>query len=357
MTEILKRKRASVGLTASELAAAKVTPDTRADSLFTHAKLGCNATQVTLHSLIPSWYRSDTCVTVFDRESFTPEQQARIPEINPYYRPCSRALNSLAYAIEYTEAPTLLTGLPSVGKSSLVEFFCAITNRPFFRFNYNGTMDSSSLLGTQSASGGSTHWHDGVITEALKVPHSVLLHDEWTFAPPEVLAALQYVLERNGKLILADKPGTTEEKTIRPAEGCRMVFADNTRGAGDVTGKFVGTQVQNSATLDRIGTFIEVNFLAEENEIEMLSAMFPDATYRLVGSLVRTANLCRMAYSQGNLSTVLSLRVLCSWLQHALNLQDVDKALDLAFINRLDSKSEQQAVKSFLDVTMGTRKK
>jgi cobaltochelatase CobS len=181
----------------------------------------------------------------------------------------------------------------------------------------------------------------------------VLLHDEWTFAPAEVIAAMQYLLERNGKLILADKPGTVADKTVYPAQGMRMVFADNTRGNGDTTGRFVGTQPQNSATIDRIGTFIEVNFLSENDEIAMLKGMYPQATDRLLKSYVQVANLSRNAYTQGNVSTIMSLRVLSSWIQHSLNLKDIEKALDIAFLNRFDSEAERQVIKGFLTVTMG----
>jgi cobaltochelatase CobS len=290
----------------------------------------------------------DLLVTVGDTSRYTESQAARIPDINPVYRPNMQTLFLLAYAIESGRGPSMLTGLPSVGKSSLVEFYCAITKRPFYRFNYNGTMDASSLLGTQSASGGSTHWHDGMITEAIQCPDAVLLHDEWTFAPAEVVAALQYLLEVNGKLILADKPGTVADKTIRPAENVRMVFADNTKGQGDVTGKFIGTQPQNTATLDRIGTFIEVKFMAEADEIAMVMHNFPSATKRMVQSIVKTANMCRQAYEQGNLGTIVSQRVVASWTQHAINLSDLHLGLELAFLNRLDSETEKQTVLGFL---------
>lgn len=317
------------------------------------------AGKVLLSSLVPSWDwkrkdLQDVYVTLGNADDYSEAQKSRIPSVNPYYRPNLDALTALAYAIEETDTPSLLTGPPSVGKSSLIEYFASITGRPFYRFNYNGTMDSSSLLGTQSASAGSTHWHDGMITEAIQVPYAIIGHDEWTFAPAEVIAALQYLLEKNGKLILADKPGTVADKTVYPAKGVRMVFADNTRGNGDATGKFIGTQPQNSATIDRIGTFIEVRFLPEHEEVAMLKGMYPEATDRLLGSCVKIANLCRFAFMQGNVSTILSLRVLTSWIQHALNLQDVDKALELAFLNRFDSEQERQTIKGFVNVTMGT---
>lgn len=347
-------KKGAAGL--SEEAAPTTTEPPKADPLFTHT-FTPPAHKVLLSSLVPSWDKrrkvADVWVTLGDPSTYTESQRTRIPTVNPHYMPNLEALSAMAYAIEDTNTPTMLTGKPSVGKSSLVEYFCAVTGRPFYRFNYNGTMDSSSLLGTQSASGGSTHWHDGLITEAIQCPDAILLHDEWTFAPAEVVAALQYLLEVNGKLVLADKPGAVEDKIIYPADNVRMVFADNTRGNGDVSGKYVGTQPQNSATIDRIGTFIEVKFLSEQDEAKMLKGMYPQATDRLITSCVKVANLCRKGFDDGQISTVMSLRVLCSWIQHALNLQDLDKALELAFLNRFDNEGERQAIKEFVTVTIG----
>lgn len=352
--KIMANKGRVAGVDSSTEATPADAPKT--DPLFTHTTEP-TAGKAKLSSLVPSWDKRrkvpDVWVTLGDPSTYTEAQRARIPTVNPHYMPNLDALSAMAYAIEDTNTPTMLTGKPSVGKSSLVEYFCAVTGRPFYRFNYNGTMDSSSLLGTQSATGGSTHWHDGLITEAIQCPDAVLLHDEPTFAPAEVIAALQYLLEVNGKLILADKPGAVEDKLIYPAQGVRHVFADNTRGNGDVTGKYVGTQPQNSATIDRIGTFIEVKFLSEQDEAKMLKGMYPQATDRLINSCVKVANLCRKGFDDGQISTVMSLRVLCSWIQHALNLQDIDKALELAFLNRFDNEGERQAIKEFVTVTIG----
>ena len=312
---------------------------------------------VRLSTLVPNWNAAkapiDPWVRVFDPSGYSEDVKARVPEVDKFYRPNMEAICLMAYALEDSDTGIFLSGLPSVGKSSLAQYFAAITNRPFYRFNYNGTQDAAALLGTQSAKDGSTHWHDGLITEAIKVPNAILLHDEPMMAPAEVLAALQYVLERNGKLLLAEKPGDAKDKIVTPAKGVRMIFADNTKGNGDVTGKFVGTQPANSATLDRLGTFIEVHFLDEQDEVELLKGMFPHATPKLLTACVKVANLCRSAYAQGQLSIIMSQRVVYAWMQHALNLRNLDKSLEIAYLNRFDDSAEKEAVKGFLNVVVG----
>lgn len=312
---------------------------------------------VMLSSLVPNWKKQkglqDVRVKLIPLSEQSEDAKARIPEIDPFYMPNLKALSLLAYSIENTSSATLLTGPASVGKSSLVQYYCAITNRPFFRFNYNGTMDASSLLGTMSASNGSTTWHDGLIAEAIKVPHAVVLNDEWTTCPAEVMMAQQYLLEPNGKLLLPDKPGNATDKFIKPAEGVRFVFADNTKGNGDPTGKYVGTQPQNNATLDRIGTFIYVDFLNQPDEVAMLKKRFPEATDKLMQATVQVANLCRTAYNQGGLNVQLSSRVLVSWITHSLLLSDYEQALEIAYLNRFDSDAERQTVEGFIKTVFG----
>ena len=313
---------------------------------------------VMLSTLVPNWKKlknvSDVRVKLHMLSEYDENAKARIPEIDSFYRPNLKALSQLAYAIENTESSTLLTGPASVGKSSLVQYYCAITNRPFFRFNYNGTMDSSSLLGTMSASNGSTQWHDGLIAEAIQVPNAVILNDEWTLCPAEVMMAQQYLLEPNGKLLLPDKPGNATDKFIKPAPGVRFVFADNTKGNGDPTGKYVGTQPQNNATLDRIGTFIYVDFLNQPDEVAMLKARFPEATDKLMNAMVQVANLCRTSYNQGGLNVQLSSRVLVSWITHSMLLQDYEQALEIAYLNRFDSDAERQTVEGFVRTVFGS---
>lgn len=312
---------------------------------------------ILLSKLVPNWKStkgvSNLKVRLFNLSDYTEEELVHIPEIDPFYRPNLKALTQLAYAVEHTDMPILLTGMASVGKTSLMKYFAAITNRPFYRINFNGSMDSSSILGTVSASAGSTEWHDGFLTEAIKIPNAIIGLDEWTVCPPEIIMSLQNVLERNGRLMLTDKPGDAQDKIVHPANGVRFILADNTRGNGDTSGKYVGTQPQNSATLDRIGTFIQVDFLNRNDEVDMLMASFPLATKKLVDCMVQVANLCRTSYNQDNLSVQLSSRVLYSWLNHALNLLEYRESLEIAYINRFDSDAEKQAVWGFVDQVFG----
>lgn len=314
--------------------------------------------KIRLSSLVPTWDHTRGTSDPWITPPCSDDTYAiHVPAPMPWYRPNQETLSELAYALEYNGGvPTMITGDPSVGKSSIVQYYCSIMRRPFFRFNYSEGLDSTALLGTQrvvaTPTGPETQWHDGFVTEAIQIPGAIILHDEMT-AAGSVLMAYQRLFEKNGVLILNEKPGSAEDKVIVPAANVSHVIADNTRGLGDSTGKFLGTQVLNTATLDRIGTFITMDFLPREDESAMLHALYPSVNPKIVQGLVRVAEACRTAYRQGNLPVPMSSRVMQSCLQHLTHCGNLDKALRLAFLNRFDSDSDVQAVLKIKSDIMG----
>jgi hypothetical protein len=81
---------------------------------------------VLLSTLIPNWQDrkgiKDVKVRVFKREDYSPEALARIPDINPAYRPNLKAISELAYAVDHTETPVLMTGPASMERWTQVPY-------------------------------------------------------------------------------------------------------------------------------------------------------------------------------------------------------------------------------------------
>lgn len=311
------------------------------DIFFTSKESDPPAGKVRLSSLVPSWDDKrgtmDPWVTVFD----TPHPLTPGPMQG--YRPNQDSLAQLAYSVENTDVPVWLSGDASVGKSSLCRYLAHITNRPFGRVNFNGHITSEDIIGKQSYTGGELKWHDGIIPEMMQIPHAILLLDEPTAAPAEIQLSLQYALERDGKLLLTGKPCDASEAFITPAEDFHFLLADNTVGMGDSTGRFIGTQPQNSAWLDRMGTFIMVDWLSAKDEAAMLTGLYPVISNTLAEKIVSVANLLRAGMKQGQLSVSMSMRVTQAWCMHAVNLRDVKQGFVLAFLNRLDNAAEREA--------------
>ena len=197
------------------------------------------------------------------------------------------------------------------------------------------------IFGQLVAKDGSTYWVDGAVTEAVRYG-AVFAWDEWDVTPPEISMGLQWLLEEDSKLFLKEMPGAAVDKFIEPHKDFRLVALGNTQGQGDDTGSHAGTNVQNTATLDRFGTTIRIGYLPEKIEIGMLTAKVGKGLEeKVIGNLVKLAGLVRQGYQQGQLSLTLSPRSLisiCRKMQYNLSLED---SLDLVYANKLTSMQQK----------------
>lgn len=234
---------------------------------------------------------------------------------------------------------TLITGPTGSGKSSLVKYVCAKLNRPFIRINMSGDVESSSLFGTLVVRDGATVWEDGAITEAVKYG-AVCLVDEWELMPAEIAMGMQNLLEDGGYLYLKEKPGTSADRTIIPAEGFRLIFAGNTVGQGDTSGAFSGVGVQNTATIDRFTNTVRLNYLHSKHEIAIITSK-TGVSDKDAASMVKVASLVRAAYDQGKIGLTMSPRTLINW-GRKCGRYGMQRAFEVSFLDKLiddDSKS------------------
>jgi cobaltochelatase CobS len=244
----------------------------------------------------------------------------------------------------------LCYGPTGAGKSSLVEQLCARTGRPFIRINCTGDMDSSMIFGQLTAKDGSTVWLDGPATEAVRYG-AVFAWDEWDVTPPEISMGLQWLLEDKGKLFLKDMPGTSKDKLIEPHPQFRIVAIGNTQGQGDETGAHSGTNVQNSATLDRFSTSVFVDYLPPKVEEEMiLKKCGKIITKAATKELVKLANLIRQGYKSGQFTLTMSPRTLlgiCRKLDMGLSLRE---SFNLVYLNKLNDTQKKVADELFTKI-------
>ena len=272
-----------------------------------------------------------------------------VPSTNPDYVIDAEIAANILRAWELDEK-VLCYGPTGAGKSSLVEQLCALTNRPFVRINCTGDMDSSMIFGQLTAKDGSTIWVDGAVTDAVKYG-AVFAWDEWDVTPPEISMGLQWLLEDEGKLFLKEMPGSTKDKQITPHEHFRLVAIGNTQGQGDDTGAHAGTNVQNSATLDRFGTAVYINYLNPAVEEKMLMSKWGRViTGKTAKELVKLANLVRQGYQAGQFNLTISPRSLfsiCKKLSHGSTLK---KAYTVVYLNKLNDTQRKVADELFIKI-------
>jgi len=288
----------------------------------------------------------DFPVTVFADYPWDERIASFIPEINEHYVIDKQLASDILMAWELNEK-VLCYGPTGAGKSSLIEQLCARTGRPFVRVNCTGDMDSSMIFGQLTAKDGSTIWVDGAVTEAVKYG-AVFAWDEWDVTPPEISMGLQWLLEDDGKLFLKEMPGSTKDKQIIPHEHFRIVAIGNTQGQGDDTGAHAGTNVQNSATLDRFGTAVFVDYLHPLIEEKMLMNKWPTTINgRAAKELVKLANLIRQGYKANQFNLTISPRSLFGMCRKISSGSTLKKAFTLVYLNKLNDTQRKVAEELF----------
>lgn len=117
--------------------------------------------------------------------------------------------------------------------------------------------------------------------------------------------------------------------------GFQIIGTANTGGKGDTNGNYTGTEILNTAFLDRFPVVIKADYLPEDKEQEMLKNRFPKAKPEQVKKLVKFAGEMRDAFKKGNLSLTLSTRKLIEILRLE-QMVGLDRALELALTGWLD---------------------
>jgi MoxR-like ATPase len=152
--------------------------------------------------------------------------------------------------------------------------------------------------------GGETVWVDGPVIVAMK-RGGILLLDEVDLGTVKIMC-LQPVLE--GKAIFLKKTNTW----VKPEKGFNVFLTGNTKGRGDDTGKFVGTNSMNEAFLDRVPETVEQDYPSEVVETKIVKGVLnylgvtDQDDFAVV--IVKWAQAIRKSYAEGAVEDVVTTR-------------------------------------------------
>src|ERR1700716_455616 len=202
----------------------------------------------------------------------------------------------------------MICGYHGTGKSTHVEQVAARLNWPCIRVNLDSHISRIDLIGKDAIVIRDglqvTEFRGGILPWALQ--HNIaLVFDEYDAGRPDVMFVIQRVLEVSGRLTLLD-----QNKVIKPHPSFRLFSTANTVGLGDTSGLYHGTHQINQRQSDRWSIVASLNYLAHDEEVEIVLAKAPH--YRttegrdIVNKMVRLADLTRNAFANGDLSTVMS---------------------------------------------------
>lgn len=265
------------------------------------------------------------------------KQDQYVPAVNDTYVYNPEELKSVLLGLEMS-IPTYVWGHKGSGKSELWEQVAARTGRPMIRLQHTVNTEESHIVGQWTVKDGETVFAFGPLPQAM-MNGWLYLADEYDFALPSVLAVYQAVLE--GKPLYI-KDGPEDKRVIKPHPAFRIVGTGNTNGAGDDTGLYQGTSVQNSANYDRWGMVIHKQYMDKEDEQAILMQRTNLAKDE-AEKMVRFGTLIREAYAGGKLSDTISPRALINATRIGMAKGSFRKGIQYAFSNKLSLVEQKTA--------------
>lgn len=228
-----------------------------------------------------------------------------IPELLPSFIPPAFVADIIA-GVRLGQ-PIFIYGPTGCAKTESVRWICNKFHLPLLSVTGHARLDYDDLIGHHSIQDGTLTWVDGPLTFALR-NGATFCFDEVTLCPPETLVGLHGILDRH-PLIIAQ---TNEVVPVHPQ--FRMIFTDNTNGAGDETGMYLGTTRQNEALLNRC-FFVKADYLQPAQEKSLLESHVQSKGYSLpeeiISGMVKFAEDCRSP--KQDLQVSVSVRDLHRW--------------------------------------------
>ena len=260
-----------------------------------------------------------------------------VPDVDDAY--CFDRDTTMAILVAFAHNRRLLIqGHHGTGKSSHIEQVAARLNWPTVRVNLDSQITRIDLIGKDAIvlrdGRQVTEFREGILPWSLQRPMA-LVFDEYDAGRPDVMFAIQRVLEHDGRLTLLDG-----NRVIRPHPAFRLFSTANTIGLGDATGLYHGTQPLNQGQLDRWNLVATLDYLPPPDEIRIVLAKVPgfdtEVGRKTVAAMVAVANLTRAGFVAADLATVMSPRTVITWAENAQLFDDVRMAFRMTYLNRCD---------------------
>lgn len=257
------------------------------------------------------------------------EVEQYVPDVDSGHVWDVETLKNMAMALELGY-PMYLFGHKGTAKTTSFEQLAARTRRALLRVQHTIGTEESHILGQWTIQEGQTRFELGPLPLAMK--HGwVYLADEYDFALPSVLAVYQPVLEGKSLVI---KEADHANRIIKPHPNFRFWANGNTNGAGDQSGLYPGTTVQNSANYDRFGMVIEMKYMSPKKEVQIVmnrSGVSLQEATKLVGF----ANDIRKQFEARRISDTISTRGLIFIANIGLRRGSMSLGVQLSFANKL----------------------
>ena len=246
-------------------------------------------------------------------------------------------------------ANTLLLGPAGCGKTVTAEQLAACLGLPYLHLNCSSIREASMLFGTREVKEGRTYTRASLFTQVVEAGEAVIMLDEINRCAPAAL---------NGLLTVMDGSSPYSEDLERHIKvGPRIIFI----GACNIGANYTGTYRLDKALDDRFSRRLEVTYLPNDKEIDLLVAA-TGVGREAATRIVKIATQVRNDHNKGNqkFSQDISTRVLLGAATDFAALESVKKgagpkSLQMTVVNRFsDGDNERSSLAMLIDGQFGS---
>ena len=175
--------------------------------------------------------------------------------------------------------PVFYWGPSGTGKDAAISAFCADTRTPSLIYTFTSGTDVKRWFYSREIGANGTSWSYGILWHALingieaadgsRHPALICFSDV-DRGTPEQLEEFRLMLDTTSKRLVGP---TGQVHTLFP--GTRFAFTANSCGTGDIDGR-MSSRVMDASLLDRMGRFVEAEYLDWKDEGAILRGKFAD---------------------------------------------------------------------------------
>jgi len=276
-------------------------------------------------------FESDMQINAFSKKN------EYVPKIDADYKFDKETTLAILAGFSFNKR-VLIQGYHGTGKSTHIEQVAARLNWHCIRVNLDSHISRIDLIGKDAIvlkdNKQITEFKEGILPWSIQNPVA-LVFDEYDAGRPDVMFVIQRVLESEGNFTLLDK-----NKVLEQHDFFRIFATTNTIGLGDTTGLYHGTQQINQGQLDRWNIVSSLNYLPFEKELEIVLAKNKKFNNKegkeLLSNMIKTADLTRKGFINGDISTVMSPRTVLHWADNTSIFKDQGYAFRVTFLNKCD---------------------
>jgi len=226
----------------------------------------------------------------------------------------------------------LIVGPTGSGKSQLIKRLAEALQRPYFSFNFGGTLDPrSELLGTTQLRSGQTTFCDAHFLQALQTPGAVVVLDELNRCDGMFLNLLNPILDGQRKVVIGER---LDAPVVEVAEGISFF------GIANVGPEYAHTVPLDRAIIDRFDINLPIDYPGQQEEELLLRKHFPRLDRSEARKLAALASQQRQLALKHEYNLYVSTRMLFAVAARASGGGSLWEAVEYAITNKLSDAGE-----------------